>query len=111
MLASEGFVVLLEMSVVPLGEGQGVSAHVAKCVELIDNSGLDYELHAMGTLVEGELDQVLSLMQACIALLAEDCDRVTCTAKLDLRKGASGRLRSKVTSVEQKLGREARRAS
>lgn len=99
--------VLLEMSVVPLGVGQSVSKYVAKCVELVDRSGLDYQLHAMGTIVEGELDDVLSLMQACIALLAEDCDRVTCTAKLDLRKGASGRLRSKVASIEQKLGKQA----
>ncbi|MEM6799010.1 MAG: MTH1187 family thiamine-binding protein [Planctomycetota bacterium] len=102
--------VLLELSVVPLCVGESVSREVAACVELIDASGLDYELHAMGTIVEGELDQVVSLMQQCIELLAANHDRVSCSAKLDYRRGQSGRLRSKVASVEQKLGRVARRS-
>ncbi|MEQ8848210.1 MAG: MTH1187 family thiamine-binding protein [Botrimarina sp.] len=97
--------VLLEMSVVPMGVGQSVSGQVARCVELIDQSGLPYELHSMGTIVEGELPDVLDLMRRCVELLAEDSDRVSCSAKLDYRAGQSGRLRSKVQSVEQKLGK------
>lgn len=97
--------VLLEMSIVPMGVGESVSSYVAKCVRLIEASGLEYELHAMGTIVEGTLPEVLSLMQQCIELLANDSDRVTCTAKLDYRKGASGRIRSKVASVQAKLGK------
>jgi uncharacterized protein (TIGR00106 family) len=98
--------VLLEMSITPLGKGESVSQYVAECVELIDGSGLDYELHAMGTIVEGELDQVLDLMGRCIEQVATHSDRVTCAAKLDFRRGQSGRIISKVASVEQKLGRK-----
>lgn len=101
--------VLLELSVVPMGVGESVSSYVAQCVELIDQSGLEYELHAMGTIVEGELPDVLRLMQACIEKVAESSDRVTCTAKLDFRKNAAGRLAAKVDSVEQKLGRSVKR--
>ena len=101
--------VLLEMSITPLGKGESVSRYVAECVELVDQSGLDYELHAMGTIVEGELDQVLDLMRRCIVQTATHSDRVTCAAKLDFRRGQSGRLKSKVASVEQKLGREVRK--
>ncbi len=97
--------VLLEMSIVPLGVGESVSAYVAECVDLVDQSGLEYELHAMGTIIEGELPAVLALMQQCIEKMAEHSDRVTCTAKLDFRRGKSGRLKSKIESVEQKLGR------
>jgi uncharacterized protein (TIGR00106 family) len=93
------------MSITPLGKGESVSAYVAECVDIIDRSGLDYELHAMGTIVEGELDQVLDLMRRCIEQMTRHNDRVTCAAKLDYRPGASGRLKSKVASVEQKLGR------
>ena len=96
--------VLLEMSIFPLGKGESLSQYVAQCVELIARSGLEYELHSMGTIVEGELPEVMAVMQACIAKLAESSDRVTCTAKLDYRKGPRGRLTSKVASVEQKLG-------
>ena len=101
--------VLLEMSIVPMGNGESVSSYVAECVELVDGSGLDYEVHSMGTIVEGELPQVMQLMQACIEKVAENSDRVSCSAKLDYRRGQAGRLRSKVDSVEQKLGRPVRR--
>jgi uncharacterized protein (TIGR00106 family) len=103
-------VVLLEMSISPLGKGDSVSQYVAECVELVERSGLDYELHAMGTIVEGELDDVLDLMQRCIEQVATHSDRVTCAAKLDFRRGQSGRLKSKVASVEKKLGHEVRKS-
>jgi uncharacterized protein (TIGR00106 family) len=97
--------VLLEMSITPLGKGESVSAYVAECVDIIYRSGLDYELHSMGTIVEGELDQVLDLLRRCIEQTATHSDRVTCAAKIDFRRGHEGRLKSKVTSVEQKLAR------
>ena len=97
--------VLLEMSVVPLGKGESVSQYVARCVDLVDQSGLDYQLHAMGTIVEGDLQQVVELMRQCIEEVAKGSNRVTCTAKIDYRRGSAGRLKSKVASVEQKLGR------
>jgi uncharacterized protein (TIGR00106 family) len=78
---------------------------VARCLDIVDQSGLDYELHSMGTVVEGELDEVLQLMRRCIEELARDNDRVSCTAKLDYRQGVAGQLKAKVTSVEQQLGR------
>ncbi len=101
--------VLLEMSIVPMGVGESVSQYVAECVDLVDKSGLDYEVHSMGTIVEGELDDVLTLMQKCIEKMAEHSDRVTCAAKLDYRRGQIGRLTTKVDSVEQKLGRSIKR--
>jgi len=98
--------VLLEMSIVPMGVGDSVSQYVAECVDLVDQSGLDYELHSMGTIVEGDLSVVLELMQRCIEKMAEHSDRVTCAAKLDFRRGPAGRLQAKVASVEKKLGRQ-----
>ncbi|MEM9352919.1 MAG: MTH1187 family thiamine-binding protein [Planctomycetota bacterium] len=95
--------VLLEMSITPLGAGESVSRHVAECVRLVDQSGLDYELHSMGTIVEGELDQVLELMRRCMEHTAQSAGRVSCAAKLDYRPGHSGRLKSKVQSVQEKL--------
>ena len=101
--------VLLEMSITPLGKGESVSQYVAECVDIIDRSGLSYELHAMGTIVEGELAEVLQWMQRCIEQVARHSDRVTCAAKLDFRRGAEGRIQSKVTSVEEKVGRAIRK--
>ena len=89
----------------PLEKGSSVGEYVARSLQIVEASGLDYRLHAMGTLVEGDIDQVLGVLKMCLEAMAADCDRITCTAKLDYRRGYSGRLEAKVSSVEQKLGR------
>jgi len=98
--------VLLEFSMAPLEKGASVGEYVARSLKIIDDSGLDYRLHAMGTIVEGEIDDVLGVLKTCLEAMAADCDRITCTAKLDYRKGHAGRLKTKVASVEEKLGRQ-----
>jgi uncharacterized protein (TIGR00106 family) len=98
--------VLLEFSMAPLEKGASVGHYVARSLKIIDDSGLDYRLHAMGTIIEGEIDQVLGVLKQCLDAMAADCDRITCTAKLDYRRGHKGRLKTKVDSVEQKLGRK-----
>jgi len=102
---------LLEFSMSPLNKGESVSAYVARSLEIIDQSGLSYELHAMGTIVEGELHELLELLDKCFAAMSEDCDRITCTAKFDYRRGAQGRLESKVASVEERLGRSLKKGT
>ncbi len=101
---------LLEFSMSPLGKGESVSSYVARSLQIIDASGLDYRLHAMGTVIEGELDELLDVLNKCFAAMSADCGRITCTAKFDYRQGASGRLESKVASVEDKLGRDLKKA-
>jgi uncharacterized protein (TIGR00106 family) len=97
--------VLLEFSLAPMDKGQSVSPYVARCLSIIDSSGLDYRLHAMGTIIEGELEEVLDVFKRCVEALGEDCDRITGSAKLDFRRGYRGRLETKVDSVEQHLGK------
>ena len=97
---------LLEFSITPLGAGESVSQYVARAVDVIDKSGLDYRLHAMGTVVEGDVGPLLDLLKKCVEAVAADCDRVSVSAKLDYRKGHSGALDAKVASVEKRLGRE-----
>ena len=96
---------LLEFSITPLGAGESVGQYVARCVDLIDKSGLDYRLHAMGTVVEGDVGPLLDLLRQCVEAVAKDCDRVSVSAKLDYRKGHSGALTAKVASIEKRLGR------
>ncbi len=101
--------VVAEISIYPLDKGESLSNYVARCVKVIENSGLDYLCHAMGTVIEGELDQIFEVVRACFAALQEDCNRIECYLKLDYRKGASGRIEGKVQSIEAKLGHPVRR--
>lgn len=98
--------VLLEFSMTPLGKGESVSEYVARSLEIVEASGLDYRLHAMGTILEGEWDEVFAVVKRCYEAMSADCPRITCSIKVDARQGAQGRLRSKVESVERRLGRQ-----
>jgi uncharacterized protein (TIGR00106 family) len=100
---------LMEFSITPMGKGESVGQYVAQSLEIIDRSGLDYQLHAMGTTVEGELEPLLNLLQQCFESLEKESDRITCTAKFDYRRQAEGRLAKKVASVEEKVGRTLRK--
>jgi uncharacterized protein (TIGR00106 family) len=97
--------VLLEFSMFPLDKGESLSSYVARSIDIIDRSGLPYQTHAMGTILEGEIDEVLAVVRRCYEVMAADCNRIECSIKFDYRRGRSGRLRSKVASVEGKQGR------
>ncbi len=99
---------LLEFSMSPLGKGESVGKYVARSLDIIDRSGLDYRLNAMGTVLEGEWDEVFGVVKRCFERMRRDCGRVTATIKLDYRRGASGRLSAKVSSVERRLKRRRR---
>lgn len=98
--------ILLEFSMTPLDKGESVSAYVSRSLDIIDKSGLEYRINPMGTVLEGEWDQVMGVVKACFDRMKSDCCRISTAIKIDYRKGRSGRLVSKIDSVEKKLGRD-----
>jgi uncharacterized protein (TIGR00106 family) len=97
--------VLLEFSMSPLGKGESVGKYVARSLDIIDKSGVSYRLNPMGTVLEGEWEQVFAVVQKCYERMKKDCNRISCTIKVDYRKGHSGRLQGKVASIEKTLKR------
>ena len=97
---------LAEFTIFPIGEGVSLSKYVARSLKLIDESGLSYRINPMGTVVEGSWDEVMDLIKKCHHAILEDTQRVSCTIKIDDRKGTSGALDRKIKSVEEKVGKE-----
>lgn len=97
---------LAEFSSWPMDKGESVSPYVARALDIIDRSGLSYQLGPLGTCIEGEWPQVMAVIQQCHEELAKDSNRIACTIKMDWRKGHTGRIQSKVASVEEQLGRK-----
>lgn len=95
--------IVCEFSITPIGAGESVSAYVARCERIVRESGLPHVLTPMGTVVEGEWDEVLSLIRACHMAVRADNRRVSTLIKIDDREGPGGRLTAKVRSVEEKL--------
>jgi len=98
--------VLLEFSMSPLGKGESVGQYVARSLDIVDKSGVAYRLNPMGTVLEGEWNDVFRVVQKCYERMKKDCNRISCTIKMDYRKGHRGRLESKVASVEKRLKRK-----
>lgn len=98
--------VLLEFSMSPLGKGESVGKYVARSLDIIDKSGVAYRLNPMGTVLEGEWDDVIAVVTRCFERMKKDCNRISCTIKIDYRKGHSGRLATKIASVEKQLKRK-----
>ena len=100
---------IAEFSVVPVGKGEELAKLVAGVVDIIDRSGLPYQLTAMGTLVEGEWDDVLALIKECHFKMRRQGARVLTRISIDDREKAVNRLTGKVRDVEKALGRELRK--
>jgi uncharacterized protein (TIGR00106 family) len=97
---------IANFSVVPIDKGNSLSSQVAEVLKIVDESGINYKLHSMGTILEGDWDEILGLIKKCHERTLEDSDRVLTTITIDDHKGKSGRIVGKVQSVERKLGRE-----
>lgn len=99
---------LMKFPMLPLDKGAGFSRYVAKILTLVDESGLDYRMNSMGTVVKGEWDDLLTLLTRCFRGLEKESDRISLQVKFDYRKGVSGALESKIRRVEEKAGRSFR---
>ena len=99
---------IAEFSITPIGKGVSVGTYVSRCLDIVDRSGISYRLNAMGTVVEGSFDDIMTLIERCHKAVAQECDRVSTIVKIDDRKGATGQLEAKVKGVERRLGRKLR---
>jgi len=94
---------LAEFSIFPVSSGVSLSKYVARSIEIIERSGLPYKMNPMGTVVEGEYDEVMALIRKCHMRMRKDNDRVVTIIKIDDRKGQRNALDKKVASVQKKV--------
>jgi uncharacterized protein (TIGR00106 family) len=100
---------LIEFSVIPMGEGTSAGKEIARAVEIVEKSGLPYKLNPMGTVVEGTWDEVMNVVKRCHDAVLSHSGRVITSVKIDDRPGRTGMMETKVQSVERALGREVRK--
>jgi uncharacterized protein (TIGR00106 family) len=97
---------IVEVSVVPVGtKTPSLSQHVARVLRVLrDKESIKYELMPMGTIIEGDLKQVFSIVQEMHqAAFAEEALRVVTTIRIDERRDKFLTMESKVRGVEEKL--------
>ncbi len=96
--------VLVDISIVPLGVGLSLSSYVAECEKIFDQAGLKTALHAYGTNVEGEWDEVFGAIRKCHERLhAMGAPRISTNLRLGTRTDRTQTMEEKVRSVTDKL--------
>lgn len=94
---------LAEFSIVPLGAGPSVGEHIAEVMKIVDGSGLSYKLNPMGTVVEGDWEEVIGLVRKCHETVMGRSERAITTITIDDRRNKTEMMDSKVRSVEERL--------
>ena len=98
--------VIAEVSVVPLGtKTPSVSQYVARAVKVLEQEkDIRYEMTAMGTIIEGDLDRILTVVKKMHeGIFGEGVARVITTVKIDDRRDKAKGMKEKVDSLKKKL--------
>lgn len=92
--------VIVDLCVVPIGVGVSVSRYVAECQRVLQQAGLEHQLHAYGTNIEGEWDAVFAAVKRCHEQVhALGAPRITTTIKVGTRTDREQSMQDKIDSV------------
>ncbi len=98
---------LAEFSINPTS-GPHVGEDIAKVIEILESSGVEYQLGPMGTTIEGDVKQVLTTIGLCHSMIAGKHPRVITTIVLDDCHDRQQTLSGAIARVESHLGHAAR---
>ncbi len=94
----------MDLTVSPFGVGLSVSEYIAACHEIFDEAGLKTNLHAYGTNIEGDWDEVFAAVKKCHETLHQmGVPRLTSSLKVGTRTDREQTMADKVDSVKTKL--------
>jgi uncharacterized protein (TIGR00106 family) len=96
--------VIAEFTLIPIGAGISLSGYVAACERVLAETGLTYELHANGTNLEGDWDEVMAAIKRCHETLhGMGVPRISTVVMIGTRSDREQRMTDKVSSVRAKL--------
>ena len=95
---------IAEFTLIPIGVGVSLSKYVAACEQILEESDLSYELHANGTNIEGDWEDVMGAIKACHEKLHEmGVPRISTVVKIGTRTDREQMMSEKTASVRAKL--------
>lgn len=95
---------LIAVAIAPFGVGNELAQEVAEVVKVIRESGLPNRTTSMFTEIEGEWDEVMSVVKQATFVLAEKGIRTEVVLKADIRPGHVNTINSKIDKVNDILG-------
>jgi len=96
--------VIVDFCLIPIGVGVSVSKYIAECEKILSEAGLKTQLHAYGTNIEGEWDEVFAAIKRCHERVhAMGAPRISSTIRLGTRTDREQSMEDKIKSVQEKL--------
>lgn len=91
-----------EICVIPMGAGVSVSRYIAACTPILEAANLNPQLHAYGTNVEGEWDDVFAAFKECHQTIHDlGAPRVFTTIKVGSRTDRAQTNQDKIDAVRR----------
>lgn len=95
-----------ELYVIPIGAGVSISDYIVECQRVLREAGLEHRMHAYGTNIEGDWDEVVAAVKLCHERIhALGAPRISTSLKLETRTDREQSLQDKIDSVESRLNR------
>lgn len=96
--------VMVDLCIVPLGVGVSLSKYIAACQRVLEQAGLEHQMHPYGTVIEGEWDDVFRAVRSCHETVHEmGAPRINTTIKVGTRTDRTQTMEDKMQSVREKL--------
>jgi uncharacterized protein (TIGR00106 family) len=96
--------VIVDFCLVPIGVGVSISKYIAECEKILSDAGLITQLHAYGTNIEGEWEDVFAAIKRCHERVHEmGAPRISSTIRLGTRTDREQTMEDKIKSVQEKL--------
>ena len=96
--------VIVDFCLVPIGVGTSVSRYIVECEKIFNEAGLKTNLHAYGTNIEGEWDEVFAAIKRCHERVHEmGAPRISSTMRLGTRTDREQTMEDKIRSVQARL--------
>ena len=89
-----------EVSIVPIGVGPSISKYVKKAIEVFKKYDLKVETCAMGTILEGELDEIIKAYKDAHETVLSDTVRILSTLKIDDRTDKENTIERKLNAIK-----------
>ena len=93
------------INIIPLGtDSPSVGSFVADCIKVLKDAGANFKMNAMGTVIDGDLDDILMLVRKMHSVPFEKgIQRVVTIVSIDDRRDKKVTSSEKLESLMKKL--------
>jgi uncharacterized protein (TIGR00106 family) len=96
--------VIVDLCIIPIGVGVSLSPYVAAAEQILSEARLKTQLHANGTNIEGEWEEVFAAIKRCHEVIHEmGAPRITTIVRVGTRVDRDQSLEDKIHSVQVRL--------